>query len=226
MKVTSLSWVVAIAVGTPAAAAPADGEPELDGLSPGARREYEEEYLTVEDQIVVIRGDSRRVQTVYQGKDRQPIRDDDFFRLVGRPEQADFYDHQGKREAGLVAGGMVALIAGGVIAGQALVAESCHEEVTSPRFADCVRQNAYRDRSPPFLATTLVLGGLGMMVSVLVTHQRPPPPDEIRRLANEYNRRLRERLGATSRPVGAPVKIQAAPYAGPHAGGLLLRASF
>jgi hypothetical protein len=211
-----------------AGSVPAGMENAEPPLSPEARLEYEEKYLTVADEMVVIGGDSHRSPEVYQGKYRKPIDRHDFYRLVGQPERADFEEGRQRLQLGLFFGGAAALLTGGILAGVALTTEVCHKELTDPGFGDCVRQNASRDTSPPFLATALVVGGVGMVVTSLLIHPDPPAPDQMRRQADEYNRALRRRLSGTSRaaPARPPIEVHASPYAARHGGGLIVTATF
>src|SRR5688572_24267110 len=123
----SAAWLSAIP-----AVALADGE--LEDLSPEARREYQLHYLSVDDGLVGTSGESRTTLQLHRGKYRAPLGPSEFFRVVGRPDHAEFHDRRVKLKLGLMAAGLAAVTVGTIIQVQAITARSCERQVDDPRF--------------------------------------------------------------------------------------------
>jgi hypothetical protein len=200
-------------------AAPA---PEVEGLSAEARAEYEQKYLDVGDQMAAD-GDSSTRYRVYQGKYRKSITEADFYRLVGRPDHADFAKRRYQLQGGLVIGGVVVL-AVATFMGFLATLDHCERAVNDPLYGECVQMNRTQDRNR-IVRVALLLGGGGLAMSALLVNPHPAPPEEMRRLADEYNRALRNRLTA-GREKRSGLRLQAVPYAAPGGGGLVLRGAF
>jgi hypothetical protein len=203
-------------------------EPELQGLSPQAVAEYEQKYLSVADELTVSGGDSSRIVRIYQGKYLKRIGEDDFYRLVGQTERADWINRRHRLQAGLFIGGLAAT-AVGVITSISAMNDGCERDIRDPLFGECVEMNAARIRNgPPVVGTVLFFGGIGVAFSSLFFTPRPDPPEEMRRLADEHNRALRSRLTGAPARAERPraLQLQTLPYATSSGGGLLLRGAF
>jgi hypothetical protein len=201
--------------------------PEVVGLSPQAQAEYDQKYLSVADELEVRHGNSSMTHQVYQGKYRKPITEEDFYRLVGVPQHAEFIQRRRLWQTGLLIGGLAAMAVGTAISVSAL-SGGCDRDVSDPLFGECVRADVARDRNPAS-GTVFFLGGAGLALSAVFLNGHAAPPEEMRRLADEYNRALRTRLTA-GRPTGPKdhpaFQLQALPYAAPGGLGMVLRGAF
>jgi hypothetical protein len=181
--------------------------------------DYDQKYLSVEDELVVVDGDSSKVHRIYQGKYKKSLAEDQFYRLVGKPELADFVVRRERLKLGLVVGGLAAVVVGSVILVKAINA-GCERDIDDPLFGECVQMNAARNRNPAG-GLLLFFGGTGAALAGLIVNSHPAGPEEMRRLADEYNRSL-----ATGARAERRFRLQPIPYAGPGGGGLVLRGAF
>ena len=209
----------------------------LDSLTPEAKVEFEEKYLTIGDQLNLwVSGYTARLtqsHIVYQGKYRRVMPEEDFFREVGRDDLAETYE---QRRGGAVAVmvGAVALGIGSAIYAVAGIRQPrpCNLDVTDPAFADkCVIHADQGDYS------SIWIGGAGVGIAALIgaggfalyNNRHPVEADEMRRLADRYNVSLIRKLGGTP-----PRQFAAEPSLtmnvlttfSPQGGGLVLQARF
>jgi len=158
---------------------------------------------------------------VYLGKYRSTVKEDDFFRLVGRNDLASSYDNRSAARLGLAMGAVA------IVVGTALysVLASCDRSLSDPRFTDdCVK-----DHTKMYVG---VIGGsvaVAMMFGGYMIDPHPVDAPEMRRLADEYNQGLRRSLAAPNAAGAASAIVRSLslqPYGGPQGGGLSLSARF
>lgn len=165
----------------------------LEGLTPEAQVEYLEKYFTVGDEYGLA-GSGHAVwltkhHPIYQGKYRKQVAEDEFFRQVGRDDLARSYQNRKMGKIVLIGGGMATTVLG-ILSG---FGTNC--AVESDSFESCVASK----RNVVFATA-----GLGIALSTvgILVNTHPAPPEEIRRMADEYNDALRDRL-ATPPPTTA-----------------------
>jgi hypothetical protein len=228
-EVKKVSWSDLIEVPSPAVASKGESDSETEEMSPEARLEYEQKYLTVVDGFEVFKGNSFKTYDVYQGKYRQPVRERDFFGIVGRPDYVDSYNTRTFIKGGLFVGGLALLVGGGVAA--AVMASdsrppSCDAN-DQTAFKACVEGNVHRSPPDYTVPIAVVVGGAALAFSSVFVNNHPVSAPEMRRLADEYNTALRRRLSEPPRAdAQTSIRVEASPYAGRGGGGLVLRASF
>jgi hypothetical protein len=157
--------------------------PELEGLTPEAQVEFLQKYFSVGDEDALSPTyqntslDSR--PTIYQGKYHQEITQPDFFRQVGRDDLAQEYARRRTRKVMFIGGGIAVGVAG-LVAG---LSGSC--SVNNAQTCIANKQT--------ILALSAVAGAGIATIGILVKTS-PAGPEEIRRLADQYNEGLRRRL--------------------------------
>jgi hypothetical protein len=223
-EVKKVDWSNLSEVPSPAVARKGESDDERDGMSPEARVEYDQKYLTVIDEVELYKGTSFKKYEVHQGKYKNVIAEGDFFRMTGRPDYAESYESRQTTKTLLQIAG-VGAIAGGVVysAAEFIRISNIDCGLNDPAFGQCV-QSKKPDVLTPILLT---MGGVGVLFGAGFINPHPTTPSDMRRLADEYNAGLRRRL---SEPVPASstsgIRVQAAPYAGRSGGGLVFRATF
>lgn len=191
---------------------------------------YDEQFIGFDDFGGVVSHDGFVTGTVqwsvpYVGKYKQPLAGADFYRKVGRDDLARVYDDRMALKTGLITGGVIVALATSII-GIVLLSNG-HEDcgtVTQPSplanasFAACVDRNI--NSGPDGGALALAIGGplLGGVAALAGGMIDPDPVDlvERRRLADDYNRGLREKESSGS---GAP-DVQIRPMIGASGAGL------
>jgi len=137
-----------------------------------------------------------------QGKYRKPLEGAAFYEAIDRPDLASSY-----RTRQIVRGSLIGVGVAGIVGG-----------ALAPLYAS--DENRW---------TTMgaVLGG-GVVLALVggSIDGHPIPATEARRLADEHNSRLKERLGLASRDASAPKKIKAGLFATREGGGVTLGGSF
>ncbi len=222
--------IVAIAFAWPAVAkAQSDG----DELSPGAQQIYDERYLTVKDELVYSEGAVYKVRGLYRGKLDQPLDEREFFEIVDRPEYASEIDRRIFIRWALVAGGG-ALVLGSAIElavqfGKRPSPPACGGMNDIVPYDICMRNwEANKDGPNYFIPGFMFAGSLVLWGGAFLIDEHPVDGPGLKRMADDYNAKLRGLLaldpGTTSQR--RTLRIEAAPYAGPGAGGVVLRGVF
>ncbi len=194
---------------TLAAAAAAAPEPSAPGTapptgaqeesSPSARQEYDEKYIWAED-FPVVYGDRHSVATTigtffFQGRYRKPIAGADLYDAIGRPDLATIYRDRLTRRYILVGAGLALLIGGGVYA--AAGASTGNPDVNLPPAQFAQQAQAAQDAARNAMTVGAVISTGGLVLAAIGAFLRVDPLDasEARRLVDEYDRRLQEKLG-------------------------------
>jgi hypothetical protein len=192
-------------------------------LSPAAQTSYDANMLWFgENTTLLIRDSTAAVvqnYATYVGKYRREITLDDFYLRVGRSDLAQAYLERRRLKNGLYIAG-AALVAAGLVY---YAYKRCGENpsTSDPRFSTCIDDDG--------AALTVLVGasiiGSSIFISGGWVRNQPAPPDEMRRMTDEYNARLRARL----RTLPAPPSIITAslvPYVIPGGGGGMLIGRF
>ena len=159
-------WSDLAEVPSPSVASKGELEPDLEGLSPEARLEYEQRYLSVRDTVTVSEGKSQSSYELGRGKYRNPITEEEFLRVVGRSADADFYQRRKGLRMKLGIGGLAIGLVGGAVG---LIMSICDRSLDDPRFGpDCVKdyRGAYVLGASGFV-------GVGLLWSALFINPHP-----------------------------------------------------
>jgi len=225
-----LAWSDLQSVSSPSVAGKGhDDSPDLDGLddlTPEARVEYLQKYLSVGEGIeIAVAGSYVKVEptyTVYQGRYRKKLDEDVFYKLVDRTDLVRAYEGRRALRVGMVVAGVAAFV-GGLAYGISEMG-GCNRSPGDPLFeSECVHRTA------PVAAGVIILGGVALGTAAFFISPHPAEPHDMRRLADEYNQGLRRKLG--SPPAKPTITADRAttvvlPFASPRGGGLALSATF
>lgn len=192
---------------------------DLEGLTPEAQAEYLSKYFTIGDEIGLV-GSGHMItltkyQTIYQGQYRKAIPEDEFFRQVGRDDLARAYQGRRMGKITLIGGGFVVAIAGAVSA----FGKKC--SAFSEDFQSCSRDNMT-------VAMVTVTAGIALSATGIFINSHPAAPEELRRLADQYNDGLRRRLAAPppSTTTEAASSVEIAPLVLRGGGGVTIGLRF
>lgn len=191
-----------------------------------ARAEYDRLFIDF-DLWMAVSG-SGAVSTwaePHQGKYRKPLPGAEFYRAVGREDLAKSYENRRNTKILVTVLGTAVCLGGLIYALQG---------------AGTVDYSAYnadqlQAANDGKLTTGLVLMTIGGLVAPLpwLFSSHPVDAPEARRLADEYNQRLKARLGlaqeesgSVSRQRAASVEVMAIPFARRNGGGLALVGTF
>jgi hypothetical protein len=203
MRVSSLLALTVVFVGAPSIARAQSAAP------PDAEAAYEQEAVGVRHLITPLRDGTtpdREGRALYSGRwdaflgpDHHPIDQSAFYRIVGCDDLVGSYQHRARVKLGVSVGSGV-LLAGGIIF--ATVAELMNHPVGAQPATGCPYPGCGElpaSPQPVSPAWGLAIAGTGL-VGLIVAHYLDPTPidaDEADRLARDYDRSLRDRLGVT-----------------------------
>ena len=197
-------FALTVAVATAAApgpsgggAAPPTGAQEESG--PSARQEYDEKYIWAED-FPVVYGNRHYVTTTtgtffFQGKYRKPLAGADLYDAIGRPDLATIYRDRLTRRSILMGAGLALLIGGWVYI--AAGASTGNPDVNLPPDQFAREAQAAQDaaRNAATVGAVISTGGLALIAIGASLRVDPLDASEARRLVDEYDRGLQEKLG-------------------------------
>ncbi len=170
------------------------------GPGPSAQQEYEEKYIWAEDFPVVYGGHHYVGTTIgtffFQGRYRKPLAGADLYDAIGRPDLATTYRNRLTSRYVLLGAGLALIVGGGVYA-------FSHVSTATPDLglppAEFARQaQAAQDASLQAMTTGAVISAGGFVLGIIAALLGVDPLDasEVRRLVDEYDRRLGERPGS------------------------------
>jgi hypothetical protein len=173
--------------------------------APAPQTEYDKQFLTVEDGVTVTDGESSRTLVFTQGKYRRELSPPEFLRALGRDEQADSY--QNRRTLARVLG--VGAVASMLVGMLTVVAEGVRGQggdcgpPSDPGFGACVEEMSRQIRAEAnagAAAPLLISAGIAAALfgGAIAVYPALPEPAELRRLADEHNQTLRQRLTGVS----------------------------
>ncbi len=193
-----------------AAAAPASADPLAASEPDAAQQTYDREFVGFRD-ISGYDGDgiAHWKSFAYQGKYQRPLDTAEFLDAVDLPEVASQYRHAATIKRALVLSGSALLLAGGITAVSA-------GTLWGVRATCTVGQDLAGSCDTSALQTTTWVGvgavaaGLALDLAGALLPQPHLEPYEMRKLADEHNQRLRERLGLVSQlgPTGGMVGLR------------------
>lgn len=200
-------------ISSPAAAASAPREPASSGPSQptdaaapetgprngpsSARQQYDEQYLDFEDGSVVgasgrggpIEEESRPVL----GKSRRLLDDEEFYRMVERPDLVSRYQkRQWVRSGLMVVGGLAFVGASATAIGILVGSRPC---VSGGDGMGCLAEGLERLGNSSRIALVGGSVGLWLFLTGVLMNPQPIEPREARSLAGAFNKKLRARLG-------------------------------
>jgi len=205
-----------------------------------AEEQFEEQFIGFDDVPVVIVHDGLAASAVvmsapYEGTARRPLVGVEFYRKLGRLDLVEAYESRQRLKTGLLFGGAVSLVAS-LAVGIATAAETVHGPdcgqatlANASAFMSCV-QNA-----PPPSVNGWSVGvsvGLSLVGATLLgvgsaMDPNPVSPTEARRLAEQYNEALLQRLNPPPpAPFGPESRLRLEPRVFPGGGGLALGGTF
>lgn len=238
-------------ISSPAAATSAPSEPVSSGPSqptdvaasetgsgngpPSARQQYDEQYLDFEDGSVV--GASGRGGPIEEGsrpvhgKYRRLLEDEEFYRMVERPDLVSRYQKRRWVRNGLmVVGGLTIVGASAAAIGVLVDSRPC---VSHGDGMGCLASGLERFGNSTGIALIGGGVGLGLLLTGVLIEPQPIEPGEARSLAGGFNQKLRTKLGleqvdsASGRAGRQTFSLLSVDFfAGHGAGGILLGAQF
>ena len=166
-----------------------------------AQQEYERKYLSFDDfgAIDLRTGKFYRLTEPYQGKYKDPITPEAFYRLVGREDLAQQYQSREQTRTLLRIAGAATFLAGTVAALVVAFGSRTSCSASDPNFAQCAA--AAQDDAQSRAIPSLALFGIGAILGGSLYGgglQMNPEPVDVgarRELADHYNQELRRRLG-------------------------------
>jgi hypothetical protein len=161
----------------------------------------------------------------------EPLEGPAFYEKLGRPDLVEAYRNREQLKNGLkILGGVTTAV--GLVLGIAAVSSIGSDCVSTPSnwcFGPRVSKNSQLIGG--LVGLGLVAGGTGMLVAGFVINPNPVDAVEARQLADEYNAKLKDRLGVASefapaRQYRPPVRISVAPMLSTSTNGIALQLSF
>lgn len=186
-----------------------------------AQAKYDEKYVWFEDGALVNVYNGRvmrRFTLAYQGKYKKHLEGDAFYEAVGRSDLAAQYRSRRTRRTLLLTGGSLAAVGGGTMTLFGLMGPCVKEDA---------RSFACLERDKGLLVPGLVLAGGGMVALLMGATTEPHPVDapEVRRIADEYNQKLKGELGLAEAPrrhASPGLELQVGALLTPGGGALVL----
>jgi hypothetical protein len=169
------------------------------GPGPSVQQEYEEKYIWAEDFPVVYGGHHYVGTTIgtffFQGKYRKPLAGADLYDAIGRPDLATTYRNRLTRRYVLLGAGLALVVGGGVYALSNV--STAAPDVSLPPAEFARQAQAAQDASRQAMTTGAVISTGGLVLGIIAALLGVDPLDasEVRRLVDEYDRRLEEKLG-------------------------------
>jgi hypothetical protein len=196
-----------LAPGQPATAAAGHGvspglaQSVLQAGGGAAQEEYDRGYVGFDEVTgLTHHGTLLSFTTPYQGKYRRPLPDDEFYRVIGRDDLVAAYQSNRSKRTAIIAAGVAIGVGVPLIAYLTRSQKSC-PPLGDPGWWDCTDSNSSADLragmiSVAGLATGLVVAWIG----VASVQLHPVDGAEGRRLGDEYNKKLKARLGLAHAP--------------------------
>jgi hypothetical protein len=164
---------------------PAGVEP-LGGDAPGdVQRSYDDTQLAFDEELDVVGGSGVRRYRFFVGKYRHEIAMVDFLHRVGRDDLVAETTHRRHIAIGLGVAGGLAILAG---------ADGCKQGPGMGFDGACIATGV----------GAIALGSGAFAAALIVGSYRAAPPEDMRRMADEYNARLRGKLGGGASAIVTP----------------------
>ena len=160
----------------------------------------------------------------------EPLEGPAFYEKLGRPDLVEAYRNREQLKNGLkILGGVTT--AGGLVLGMAALFSGNDCVSTPSDWCLAPRVSKSSRLTLGLVGLGLVAGGTGMLVAGFVINPNPVDAVEARQLADEYNAKLKDRLGVASefapaRQYRPPVRISVAPMLSTSTNGIALQLSF
>ncbi len=188
-----------------------------------AQAEYEKKYVWFEDGafVNVYGGVVSRFSVAYQGKSRVPLEGEAFYQAIGRTDLADSYRARSGTRLGLLLGGGAVTLGGTAMMLGGIGGRCVRENAAS---YDCLQREHQELLIPGILLGTA--GAVAMVVGAAL-QSHPVEVLEARRLAEEYNEKLKGELGLAEAPApartrGTRVEVSVGGALLPRGGGALV----
>jgi hypothetical protein len=205
----------------------------LDNTS--AKEEYETRAIWFQDMAAISVNTGAVVQTwslPLKGKYREPLDGVEFYEYLGRADLAAQYRRRNIGRWGLMIGGTAVALAGSYWGIEGMNNETDECDYYSSYDNSCV---IYKQDSTQ-MYTGFAAAGVGYaaaLVGYFLINPHPIKAPEARRLADEFNKAVREELGLSEEEVARAVipsepevEVAVAPAIGPSGGALALTVAF
>lgn len=171
------------------------------------RERYNNEYVRVES----VRAHLSSGWTAYRGNSNQSIIGESFYLTVERPDLAERYRSRNKLKWGFFIAGVATVAIGASVTTYGLLTSET-ERCEAYDYIDRDECIEYEDNfTVALVGAALVLIGTPMVVIPVHAKAHTINVDQARRIADEHNQRLRQRLGLSSE--SAALRIPQAPKA-------------
>jgi hypothetical protein len=166
-----------------------------------ALEEYDKNFLGFDEGTAVSHhGTILSWSTAYQGKYRRPLEGDEFYRIIGRDDLVTAYGANRTKRIGITVAGVAIVVAVPAIAFLTRSQRTCPSFPAAGWF-ECRSANQDAD----FRAAMISVGGAVVGTSVVIyglaaVKLHPVDGAEARRLGDEYNQKLKGRLGLARAP--------------------------
>jgi hypothetical protein len=178
----------------------------LQAPSVGAQAEYDEKFLKFDDVTTIDQyGRMKQWSMPRQGKSGRTLEGDAFYRALGRDDLVARYQENEKKRTTVLVIGLSIAVAVPVIAFATAGTKNCGSDpsVFDPNFAtrsqqhfDCIRSNDQAQLTSFIIAGAGATVGLGIaLIGGNAIDLHPVDGNEARRLVEEYNKKLKDRLG-------------------------------
>ncbi|MDR0966193.1 MAG: hypothetical protein LBM75_06800 [Myxococcales bacterium] len=219
------------------AAAPSDGAPpaamqaisEIQQTGTSALDEYEKNFIGFQGWTAI--GVNQYGQVVsassgvipVKGKFKEPLKGATFYEEIGRADLVSSYKTRRGAKIGLMAGGSVAMAGGLVVMLLPLFGSDGKEpeDWGSQEWEDWDAKQSKRKTNFLIAGGVITAVGTAALMTGLFLRMAPIDAAEARRLADEHNKKLRQKLGLPDN-----VTIDLSFSAGPGGGGALLSGTF
>lgn len=196
-----------------------------------SQEEYDLHYIGFEELVVVQSygwygtGTVKQWAIPYEGKYKKLLEGSAFYEKIGRKDLVESYDSRKTTKTALTVGGAIAAVGGVVIS---------FVGITDHR--DCGRPGAGADAcgvnvAPAIAGIAISLVGSGLMLGGILMNPNPIDGSEARKLADEYNGKLKTQLGLSEMIDPTParrsnVQVSIAPRLSRNGLGLALGITF
>lgn len=167
----------------------------------------------------------------YQGVYHRPLKPEEFYAAVGRPDYAEQYLAKRRRRIGLIAAGGALMGAGAIALGVGtgvFIATNVNPTIVCGFTGPCTTPSY--NPTPLYIGLGIfafgAAGGLTLLLVGVLQNPHPVPLQEAHRLADEYNQGLRQQLGLAAAALSMLRRATFAPTFGPQGAAVAATTTF
>lgn len=167
----------------------------------------------------------------YQGVYHRPLKPEEFYAAVGRPDYAEQYLAKRRRRIGLIAAGGALMGAGAIALGVGtgvFIATNVNPTIVCGFTGPCTTPSY--NPTPLYIGLGIfafgAAGGLTLLLVGVLQNPHPVPLQEAHRLADEYNQGLRQQLGLAAGALSMLRRATFAPTFGPQGAAVAATTTF